>query len=51
MQKADFTDSGVTDIILVTSQLMYHSVFDIFKMASRLVADKFDKPMGAAPYL
>ena len=31
--------------------LMHHSEFDIFKMASRLVADKFYKPVGAAPYL
>ena len=29
-------------------QLMHHSEFDIFKIASRLVADKFYKPVGAA---
>ena len=32
-------------------QLMHHLEFDIFKMASRLVADKFYKPVGAALYL
>ena len=30
-------------------QLMHYSEFDIFKMASRLVADKFYKPVGAVP--
>ena len=30
---------------------MYHSQFDIFKMASRIVVNKFYKPLGAAPYL
>ena len=30
---------------------MHHSKFDIFKMASRMVADKFYKPVGAALYL
>ena len=29
----------------------HHSEFDIFKMASQMVADKFYKPVGAAPYL
>ena len=33
------------------TQLMHHSEFDIFKMASRMVANKFYKPMGAAPSL
>ena len=28
---------------------MHHSELDIFKMASRMVADKFYKPEGAAP--
>ena len=37
------------DIILVTS--LHHSEFDIFKMASRMVVDKFYKPVGAAPNL
>ena len=32
-------------------KLMHHSEFDIFKMASRMVADKFYKPVGAAPNL
>ena len=32
-------------------KFMHYSEFDIFKMASRIVADKFNKPMGAAPYL
>ena len=32
-------------------QLMHHSAFDIFKMAFRMVADKFYKPVGAAPSL
>ena len=32
-------------------QLMPHSEFDVFKMASRMVADKFYKPVGAAPNL
>ena len=32
-------------------QLMHHSKFVIFKMASRMVADKFYKPVGAAPNL
>ena len=32
-------------------QLMHHSKFDIFKMASRMVADKFYKPVVAAPNL
>ena len=30
---------------------MHHSEFDIFKMASRMVANKFYKPVGAALYL
>ena len=30
-------------------QLMHHSEFDIFKMVSRMVADKFYNPVGAAP--
>ena len=32
-------------------QLMHHSEFDIFKMASRMVADKFYKPVGVATNL
>ena len=32
-------------------QLMHYSKFDIFKMASRIIADKFCKPVGAAPNL
>ena len=32
-------------------QLMHHSEFDIFKMASRMVADKFYKPVGATSNL
>ena len=32
-------------------QLMHYSEFDIFKMASKRVADKFYNPLGAAPYL
>ena len=32
-------------------QLMHHSEFDILKMASRMVADKFYKPVEAAPNL
>ena len=33
--------------------LVHHSAFDtcIFKMASKIVADKLYKPVGAAPYL
>ena len=42
--KHDFTDSWVTDIILVTSQ--HHSVFDIFKMVSRQVAGSRTLPVG-----
>ena len=30
---------------------MYQSEFDILKMASHMVADKFYKRVGAAPYL
>ena len=30
---------------------MHHSEFDIFKMASRMVADKFYKAVGAAHYM
>ena len=30
---------------------MHHSEYDIFKMASRIVADKFYKPVGATFYL
>ena len=30
-------------------QLMHHLVFDIFNIASRMVADKFYKPVGVAP--
>ena len=33
------------------SQLCYHSAFNIFKMASKIVANKFIKPVGAAPYM
>ena len=49
MQNSNFTDSLITDIILVTSQ-----EFDIFKMAFRMVADKFTNqrsntlPVGVA---
>ena len=32
-------------------QLMHHSEFDIFKMVSRMVADKFYNPVGAATNL
>ena len=32
-------------------QLMHRSEFDIFKMVSKMVADKFYKPEGAAPNL
>ena len=32
-------------------QLMHHSEFDIFKIVCRMVADKFNEPVGAAPYL
>ena len=32
-------------------QLMHYSDFDMFKMASRMVAEYFYKPMGAAPNL
>ena len=46
MQNADLTDSGVTDIILTFNipvmQLMHHSEFDLFKMASRLVANPWE---------
>ena len=31
--------------------LIHHSEFDIFKMASRMVPDKFYNPVGAASYL
>ena len=31
-------------------QLMHHSEFDIFKMVSSIVADKFNKYVGMAPY-
>ena len=31
--------------------IMYHSEFDIFKIASRLVSGKFYIPVGMAPYL
>ena len=55
MQNADFTDSWVTDIChpcnIPVMQLMHHSEFDIFKMASRMEADKFYKPTGATPSL
>ena len=30
---------------------IHHSEFDIFKMASRILADTFYKPVGVAPYL
>ena len=30
-------------------QLMHHTEFDIYEMASRIVGDKFYKPVGAAP--
>ena len=33
------------------SQWCYHSAFNIFKMASKIVANKFIKPVGAAPYM
>ena len=33
------------------SQWCYHSASDIFKMASKIVANKFYKPVGAAPYM
>ena len=32
-------------------QLMHHSELDIFKMTSTMVADKFNKSVGTAPYL
>ena len=32
-------------------QLMHHSEFDIFKMASTMVADNFNKSVGTAAYL
>ena len=32
-------------------QLMHNSEFDIFKMVSRIIADNFYKPVGAAPNL
>ena len=32
-------------------QLMHYLEFDIFKMASRVVAEKFYKPMGATPII
>ena len=55
MQNANFTDSCVMyrhhpcDIPVM--QLMHQSEFDKFKMAFRMVADKFYKPVGAAPSL
>ena len=54
MQNADFTDylsNRHHHCNIPVMQLMHHSEFDIFKMASRMVADKFYKPMGAAPNL
>ena len=33
------------------SQWCYHSAFDIFMKASKIVANKFLKPRGAAPYM
>ena len=39
MRNADLTDSCNIPVM----QLMYHSEFDIFKMASRLVEDTFYK--------
>ena len=33
------------------SQWCYHSAIDIFKMAFKIVANKFFKPVGAAPYM
>ena len=33
------------------SQWCFHSAFDIFKMASKIVANKLFKPVGAAPYM
>ena len=33
------------------SQWCYHSAFDKFKMASKIVANKFFKPVGVAPYM
>ena len=32
-------------------QLMPHLEFDIFKMASRMAADKYYKPVGVEPNL
>ena len=54
MQNADFSDSGVErhhPCNIPVMQLMHHSEFDIFKLASRLVDDKFYKPVRAAPYM
>ena len=53
MENADFTDSWVRHhpCNIPVMQLMHHSEFDIFKMASRMVVDKFYKPVGAAPNL
>ena len=54
MQNADFSDSGVEwhhPCNIQVMQLMHHSEFDMFKMASRLVDDKFYKPVRATPYL
>ena len=40
---------------LQTSSLLskwcYHSAFDIFNMASKIGANEFFKPVGAAPYM
>ena len=52
MQTAYFTDSWITDIILVIPVMlfMHHSAFDIFKMVSKILADQFFKLVGAAFY-
>ena len=51
MQNAYFTDSGITDIILVIPVMlfMHHSAFDIFKMVSKIVADNFSNPWERHP--
>ena len=36
---------------IAVMQTMHHSEFDIFKMAVRMLADTFYKPVGAAPSL
>ena len=42
-------NANFTDFELQTQ--LHHSEFDMFKMASRMVADKFNKSVGMAPYL